>query len=76
MKPRKEFISTDILIVISIIFIVWSVLYTSFTLGKMAGRNEYREMVKRTDCEVGYGSKPQSEITGECLKYFKMQEGN
>jgi len=76
MKPKKEFISTDVLMAILITLMVWSVLYTSFTLGKMAGRNEYREMAKQVDCEVGYGNQPQSEIIGECLKYFKMQEGN
>jgi len=76
MKPKKEFISSNILIGLLIILMIWSVLYTSYTIGTMTGADEYKEDMKQLNCEVGYGNKPQSEITGECLKYFKIQEGN
>ena len=75
MKPKTEFVLSNILIGL-IILMLWSALYTSYTIGKMTGAYQYKEDMKQFNCEVGYGNKPQSEIVGECLKYFKMQEGH
>lgn len=65
----------DIIMKVSIVIMILSLLTIPYNIGKVVGRNEYKEMVKKVDCEVGFGDVPQYEITGECLKYFKLQEG-
>lgn len=66
---------TNIAGVIILIWLAFMVLSIPYNIGKIKGREEYKEMSERVDCEIGYGNKPQSEITGKCLKYFKLQEG-
>lgn len=79
MKPEYKAVVLDALMWGSLLFIAWTVLRGAYNFGyltgKSDGREEQREMTKRTDCEVGFGDAPQYEITGECLKYFKLQEG-
>lgn len=80
MKPEHEKILSSIIMWAAVVFMVWSVVYNTYRIGylngTMDGREEQRETAKRIDCEIGFGDVPQYEITGECLKYFKLQEGN
>ena len=80
MKPEYKNILLDTLMWVSVIFMIWSGLRAAYSFGyfkgQIDGRDEQRETTKRIDCEVEFRNVPQYEITGECIKYFKMQEGN
>jgi hypothetical protein len=80
MKKEYKDALLGMLMLVSVLFMTWTFLRGVYNFGYLAGksdgRDEQRETTKRIDCEVGFGDKPQYEITGECLKYFKLQEGN
>lgn len=76
MTTEREKILINVISLMFLAFMAWSILYMTYNIGKWAGVDKYKEDTKRYNCEVGFGDKPQIEITGECLKYFKLQEGN
>lgn len=43
------------------------------TVGFSKGYAKAFEDSKKTECQLKYGQKPQSEIAGNCLKYFVVK---
>lgn len=52
-------------------FIVAYIFAMGWLLGTFHGYNQSDETHNRVECELDFGYKPQSEIPGRCLKYFK-----
>lgn len=65
---KKIFFIMLTLTFVAIIFTLGHIL--GFGVGKLEGIKEEREMIKKIQCEIDYGSTEQQGIPGECLKYF------
>lgn len=58
---------------IGLALFILTVFFLGIMFGWGWGQDYQRDLQKRIECEVAFGNKPQSEITGNCLKYFKAK---
>jgi hypothetical protein len=59
-------------LIVSLISLILAI-FLGFQIGFWNGYTKSNEDQKKWDCEIKYGLKPQSEISGNCLKYFKSK---